>query len=430
MVEMKTTKAYFAADGSNIKFSIPFSKVDEEKRIVSGFATLDNVDKTDDVLTAEASRKAFATFQGNIREQHDERKAVGRMINFTQQQYYDPATEKVYDGIYVSTYISKGAPDTWEKILDGTLTGFSVGGGINKARSYYDPDLQRTVREVEDYSLTELSVVDNPANQLSNIFSIQKSDDGIILYKGMATQIKSENVFFCDSEDHGPLTRKSIEEAEKCDVCGGDMVNIGWIETNGDHDAEAGDIAALVKLYLEKEAPSVQTNDINEGGIDMEKNEETVEKSADVVEEVEDVVEETADEATEVADEDLEKAAEVSEVEDTTPDFEKMLDDLKAYFTEALAKSDETANESLAVMKGAVEDIEKTVAEIKESHDNLTKTVAGFSEKFEKVERDLQTLDKSFAVKKSDDLGGSSEEEKLEKVSSIWHGSFLSVKDL
>ncbi len=47
---------------------MPFSKVDKERRIVSGFASLDNLDKQNDIVTAEASMKAFAKFRGNIRE--------------------------------------------------------------------------------------------------------------------------------------------------------------------------------------------------------------------------------------------------------------------------------------------------------------------------------------------------------------------------
>ena len=37
-------------------------------------------------------------------------------------------------------YVSKGAPDTWEKVLDGTLTGFSIGGEINEASNEFVKD--------------------------------------------------------------------------------------------------------------------------------------------------------------------------------------------------------------------------------------------------------------------------------------------------
>jgi hypothetical protein len=78
---MTISKAQWSSDGDNLRLSMPFSKVDKERRIVSGFATLDNVDKQDDIVTADASMKAFAKFRGNIREMHQPL-AVGKMVAF------------------------------------------------------------------------------------------------------------------------------------------------------------------------------------------------------------------------------------------------------------------------------------------------------------------------------------------------------------
>ncbi len=46
-------------DGNDIHLSMPFSKVDKERRLVSGFATTDAVDKLNDIVTSEASLEAF-----------------------------------------------------------------------------------------------------------------------------------------------------------------------------------------------------------------------------------------------------------------------------------------------------------------------------------------------------------------------------------
>jgi hypothetical protein len=67
---MTISKVHWDTEGDNVRLSMPFSKVDSERRIVSGFATLDNVDKQADIVTTEASLKAFAKFRGNIREMH------------------------------------------------------------------------------------------------------------------------------------------------------------------------------------------------------------------------------------------------------------------------------------------------------------------------------------------------------------------------
>ncbi len=67
---MTISKAHWDTIGDSVRLSLPFAKVDKERRIVSGFASLDNIDKQGDIVTAEASLKAFSKFRGNIREMH------------------------------------------------------------------------------------------------------------------------------------------------------------------------------------------------------------------------------------------------------------------------------------------------------------------------------------------------------------------------
>ena len=65
---MNIEKSLWSSNGENINLSVPFAKVNREKRTVSGWATIDNLDQTGDVVTSEASLKAFENFRGNIRE--------------------------------------------------------------------------------------------------------------------------------------------------------------------------------------------------------------------------------------------------------------------------------------------------------------------------------------------------------------------------
>jgi flagellin-like hook-associated protein FlgL len=159
----------------SIHYGIAISKVDKEHRLVSGFATLNNLDKQDEVVTTEASVKAFSEFRGNIREQHT-KIAAGRMVSYGVEKFFDKVSDKVYDGIFVKAYISRGAQDTWEKVIDGTLSGFSI-GGIIKDYDETETDDGRRIRIVKDYELTELSLVDNPANPLANVVAIEKMAD-------------------------------------------------------------------------------------------------------------------------------------------------------------------------------------------------------------------------------------------------------------
>jgi len=158
---MTIFKAHWDTQGEDVRLSMPFSKVDVERRTVSGFATLDNIDKQRDVITTQASMEAFANFRGNIREMHQP-SAVGKMVSFKEDKYFDPETKKFYSGVYVSAYISKGANDTWEKVLDGTYAGFSIGGKMIKWDDAYDEKMDSQIRVIQKYDLIELSLVDLP----------------------------------------------------------------------------------------------------------------------------------------------------------------------------------------------------------------------------------------------------------------------------
>jgi hypothetical protein len=101
---MAINKVHLDTNGESVRLSMPFSKVDVERRIVSGFATLDNVDKQADIVTTEASLKAFSKFRGNIREMHQP-VSVGKMVSFKEDKYFDPESKKFYSGVYVSAYV-------------------------------------------------------------------------------------------------------------------------------------------------------------------------------------------------------------------------------------------------------------------------------------------------------------------------------------
>jgi len=239
-------KAHFDLDGDNLRLTMPIAKVDEERRIVSGFATLDNIDRQGDVLLSDASRKAFENFRGNVRLMHQPIPA-GKIVSFRENSFYDQASGKTYSGIFVDAYISKGAENIWQMVLDGTLTGFSIGGRIlDYENSMDEDDEENSVRVVKEYELMELSLVDSPANQFANIFSIQKLGDEIIT-SGIATEFSTENVFWCQS-DKIAIAEKS--ESASCPSCNGNMSEIGWIESNDVNKNQ--EIGKVVDEYLIK----------------------------------------------------------------------------------------------------------------------------------------------------------------------------------
>jgi DNA-binding ferritin-like protein len=155
--------------------------IKREERIVSGIATADNIDKSGDIVEFSASLEAFKNWGGNIREMHSP-VAVGKSVGFEPVEITAEDGSK-YNAIKVSAYISKGAQDTWEKVLDGTLKAFSIGGKImEKAESAEKMFRGRPVNVIKKYMLGELSLVDNPANALATVDIIKMDVDGNLEY--------------------------------------------------------------------------------------------------------------------------------------------------------------------------------------------------------------------------------------------------------
>ena len=242
---MNIQKVHWNNSSSHLNMSFPISKVDKEKRTVSGFATLDNIDRHGDIVTSDASERAFARFRGNLREMHAPI-AVGKVLSFHPEDYFDKESGKTYKGIYVQAYVSKGAQDTWEKVLDGTLTGFSIGGNI--VQSGIEPGDKEDRRVIKEYELMELSLVDTPANPLANIFSIQKNADGTSFMKGMAADTSVENVFWCKTDK---IASSTAEISKDCVICGVGMQSVGWIESSETEKGLA--ISKIVDSYLKKD---------------------------------------------------------------------------------------------------------------------------------------------------------------------------------
>jgi hypothetical protein len=198
----------------NLSFTFPFQKINEEKRIVTGIATADNPDLVDDVVNFDASVEAFSNWIGNIREMHSP-VAVGKLVDWKPVPVVFEG--ETYQGIEVSVYISKGAENTWQKILDGTLRGFSIGGNVVRAEKKKSEKLGRYINEIVNYKLGELSVVDNPCNP-AGMFAMIKSIDGQLEYVAEDMQ----DVYYCEEDAYASIGGDSV-----CVYCEEEMLVIG-----------------------------------------------------------------------------------------------------------------------------------------------------------------------------------------------------------
>jgi len=443
---MTIAKAHWDTEGDNVRLSMPFSKVDKERRIVSGFATLDNVDRQNDIVTTDASVKAFANFRGNIREMHQP-VAVGKMVSFREDKYFDPEAKKFYSGIYVSAYVSKGAQDTWEKVLDGTLSGFSIGGRMNKYEDAYDEKMNSPIRVIKEYDLMELSLVDTPANQFANILSVQKVD-GVNVLKGDAAEVEIENVFW-DAESG--VVKISENEVELSPATGSPMQNIGFVEKS-----DAGKLD-MVKFLVDS-AKGINPIEINKEVSPM--TDTTIEATADVAveetqvaPEAEATVEEAVEapvETVEVADLGVEKSADADE--DDVPGTEVMEESEDSDKDDMTEKSDAETDEvskSDEALETAVADIKDTVtkafsdltavvqaqaeqiAELHKSIAAVKNEVTASKDVFNEFGKRVDAVEADTAFRKSGDLGEIVQETEPEQVQkSLWGGRFLKTADL
>lgn len=417
---MEITKATWTDDdGTSFDMSMEISKVDKAKRLVFGWATLDNLDLQDDIVTFEASQKAFAKFKGNIREMHQPI-AAGRMMEYRPQQYHDKESGEVYNGIFMSSYVSEGAESTWKKVCDGTLSAFSVRGNINKSRLVYDATAGKTVRYVDDYTMTEVSLVDAGGNQLSNLVSIVKSVDGVESVEGELSKVEIHNVFLCKHEDSS-VVELSTNDSLVCQN-GHDMKNIGWVEDKTPATLEK--INALVQEHNTKNT---------EGGVDK-MAEETQNVTEEAVTPEKEVTVETA-----VVVEEAVAAEEVKPEEESADESVDAAEELEKSLTtaiEELRKSTQTTDERLEqIMKdvdGKFEGFQKDMADrfasLEKAQEELTKSLGSVTEGLSTMSKSVDGLQGDSATRKSGDLGGEPEGDTLSKgneKSGIWHGSIL-----
>jgi len=170
---------------------LPLVRVDTTKRQVWGQATAEIPDSYGTIFAYLP--EVWRTWRGNIREQHDSKKAVGNRI--------DLECDDQNRAIYVGARVSRGAQDTWLKVEDNVLTGFSASVipdpefGTDSRRW---PKKQYEGKEypyLPRYTVAELSLVDSPA--------CPNCDIQIVRADGFATDV-------LDTEEDASNTPSSV----------------------------------------------------------------------------------------------------------------------------------------------------------------------------------------------------------------------------
>jgi hypothetical protein len=188
-----------------------FEIVDEDERLVKGWASVEVVDLQGDIVPISELKRAMYKFMdrgGMIMYGHSN-KPVGKILQWDVEKY--PGTD-VY-GISFVAKIFKDYPvddAVWEAIKRGELRGFSIGAQAKEEKRLIKDANTGQLREVgvlHDLNLMEISIVKEPANPLAlveevNFFAKSVSKEAVrkeILKRyGVAAPASLEGCALCE----------------------------------------------------------------------------------------------------------------------------------------------------------------------------------------------------------------------------------------
>ena len=385
--------------GENLQLIFPISLVKNEERVVVGVATADNVDKSGDVVDFQASMTAFNDWQGNIREMHQPL-AVGKAVGHRPVEVNHGGT--IYRGIEVSAYISKGAEDTWQKVLDGTLGAFSIGGRILERKEDETRKFRgQPVSVVTKYELGELSLVDNPANPVANITLIKADGDGFTYALALDEDDKEcftiGDTMVCIYEDESIIKTecncdgtKDLHNNNYSDMVtymeDTDVLTASDDTSSVDEAFEGSDLEDKISL-LQRFLTWLSDPANTESDILVDSDEDDVEK---ITAEVEEIVL-MADEINEGDDIDM-------NIDELTAALGTVIDEKLASHSEASATKVETLiEEKLAsAINAIIEKQDELTAKVDESTKLVTDSI-------DEISTRVETVENSGAIKKSVD---------------------------
>ncbi|MBP9781697.1 hypothetical protein KBC89_03510 [Candidatus Woesebacteria bacterium] len=128
---------------------LTITKVDEEQRMVFGYATTPDLDSDGEIISIDAVKAALPGYMKfpTLREMH-QAKAVGTIKE---------ADIKGGEGLWIGAKVV--ADDAWKLVKEGVYKAFSIGGNV----------LKKAGNVITGLELVEISLVDVPANKAAVI---------------------------------------------------------------------------------------------------------------------------------------------------------------------------------------------------------------------------------------------------------------------
>jgi HK97 family phage prohead protease len=344
---------------------LPITKVDEDERMVYGYASTPDLDSDGEVIKVEAMEKALPNYLKfpTIREMHQP-KAIGTTKN----------AEIDKNGMYIGAKIV--ADDAWKLVKEGVYKAFSIGGNVVK----------RVGNVIQELDLVEISLVDVPANK-SAVIEVWKSEgmsknaETVYSLTNLMIQVKDTIMYY---DYLGKNTKKLSKVLEMLK----ELISIEAQEPEADKVAMSRTIETLKGMDF---ADNKFANIIREGVISAMKKqlkkEDEVEEVAtpEVVEEAEPKVETEGESPTDTEEEVVEET-EAEEVEETEDADEKI-----TMANQTLEKLDTVETQKKLNLAKTVTNIASTVEKM-----------ASYMEKsMKKIDERLTALENTPAATKS-----------------------------
>jgi hypothetical protein len=316
---------------------------------------------------------------------------------------------------------------------------------MNKWDDAYDEKMDSAVRIIKDYDLTELSLVDNPANQFANILSVQKAD-GVNEISGIAADTTIENVFY---DKESGIAMLSEEETMSSPISGEPMQNIGFVEKNDSEKSEMikflVDSAKGINLAkMTKEVSPMTEETTVEAAVENTEAADVVVENAEVAPEAEvvadapaaDVEKSDVVEKSDDKDEDDKPGTEVMEESDDASGEEddkeeaKKSDDV-ADISKAVAEMKDSVTSAFSDLVSTIKSMQEEISVLTKSLDSVKSEVTESKSVFNEFGKRVDAVEADTAFRKSGDIGDIVQEQPETQVEkSIWGGRFLKTADL
>lgn len=414
---------------------LKITKIDDEERMVFGYASTPEMDSDGEIIKVEALEKALPDYLQfpTLREMH-QAKAIGVTKN---AEIRNGKGQK--EGLYIGAKVV--SDEAWKLVKEGVYKAFSIGGNVVK----------RVGKVIEDIDLIEISLVDVPANkgavvELWKRGKMSKDAETAYAMANLMIEVK-DMIYYYEylGKDTTKLTSilESIKELLATEASEPEQSQTengifegktlselqAKIKMLEQLDFEKGSIADSIRkgvILNMKKAAIKKEEEVKEETPEtpVEGDEETESTEGSKVEETEGTEgEEESNEESEEETENESESEEEEESEEETDESEKETGKVESALEkiENAGKTLSKLNITKKVEKKEELDTVKAVVKMADTISEMVEVVKSLGERLEKVENTpAATKSKTIAVKKTiGDDANSSDKEESEELKSL-----------